>query len=147
MADKVPKSRLIYYKNAFDMFDKKKIGVLTYKEISNVLRSLNLAPSEEEIKEMIDEVDLDGNGEIDFEEFVTLMNRRSKQTDMEEELFNAFKVLDKEGNGLISITELRHLMGNPKNEDEIDELLYENDGDEDGLINYEEFIKNILKRK
>ena len=147
MIDDVPKSRLIYYRNAFDMFDKKKIGIITLKELSNVIRSLNLDPTEEEIKEMIDEVDLDGNGEIDFEEFVTLMNRRSKQTDMEEELFNAFKVLDKEGNGLISITELRHLMGNPKNEDEIDELLYENDGDEDGLINYEEFIKNILERK
>jgi len=146
MVDKVPKSRLIYYRNAFDMFDKKKIGVLTYKEISNVLSSLNLAHSEEEIKEMIDEVDLDGNGEIDFDEFVTLMDRKSQQIDIEEELINAFRVLEKEGNGLISLTDLRNLMINRKNEEEIDEILSENDKDEDGYINYEEFIKFILKK-
>ena len=147
MLDEVPQDRRKEYKDAFEMFDKNKDGVITTKELANIMRSLNQDPTEEELNEMIEEVDLDKNGEVDFEEFVTLMNRRSKQTDMEEELFNAFKVLDKEGNGLISITELRHLMGNPKNEDEIDELLYENDGDEDGLINYEEFIKNILERK
>jgi Ca2+-binding EF-hand superfamily protein len=149
MIDDVPKSRLIYYRNAFDMFDKKKIGIITLKELSNVIRSLNLDPTEEEIKEMIDEVDLDGNGEIDFEEFVTLMNRRSKQTDIEDEIFNAFKVFDKEGNGLISITDLRHLipLGNQLSEEEIDEMLFENDEDGDGFIVYEDFIKNMLERK
>ena len=66
---------------------------------------------------------------------------------MKDELMNAFKVLDKEGNGLISLTEMRHLMGNHINESEIDEILLENDDDEDGFINYEEFIKNVLKKK
>ena len=149
MIDDVPKSRLIYYRNAFDMFDKKKIGIITLKELSNVIRSLNLDPTEEEIKEMIDEVDLDGNGEIDFEEFVTLMNRRSKQTDIEDEIYNAFKVFDKEGNGLISVTELRHIMmtlGDQLTEEEIDDMLKEADNDGDGYINYEEFIKNMLTR-
>ena len=81
-------------------------------------------PTEEELKEMIDEVDLDGNGEIDFEEFVTLMNRRSKETDTEEVIINAFKVFDIEGNGLLSITDMRHIMINMTenvNEDELDE--------------------------
>ena len=149
MMNKVPKARIIHYRNAFNMFDKKKDGVITLKELSNVLRSLNLDPTEEEIKEMIDEVDLDGNGEIDFEEFVTLMNRRSKETDIEEEVLNAFKVFDKEGNGLISNTELRHILTELEDgftEEEIDDLLLESDDDGDGFISYAEFIKNMIKK-
>ena len=131
------------------MFDKDKDGTITTKELANVMRSLNQDPTEEELNEMIAEVDLDGNGEIDFEEFVTLMNRRSKETDTEEEVLNAFKVFDKEGNGLISVTELRHIMvtlGDQLNEDEVDELLREADSDGDGFINYEEFIRTLMAR-
>ena len=106
------------------MLDKGKDGKITLLELANVMRSLNMDPTEEELKEMIDEVDLDGNGEIDFEEFVTLMNRRSKETDTEEVIINAFKVFDIEGNGLLSITDMRHIMINMTenvNEDELDE--------------------------
>ena len=77
MLDDIPEERKLEYKEAFDMLDKGKDGKITLLELANVMRSLNMDPTEEELKEMIDEVDLDGNGEIDFEEFVTLMNRRS----------------------------------------------------------------------
>jgi calmodulin len=149
MLDEIPEDRRKEYKDAFEMFDKDKDGTITTKELANVMRSLNHDPTEDELNEMIAEVDLDGNGEIDFEEFVTLMNRRSKETDTEEEVLNAFKVFDKEGNGLISVTELRHIMitlGDQLNEDEVDELLREADSDGDGFINYEEFIRTLMAR-
>ena len=43
---------------------------------------------------MINEVDADGNGTIDFPEFLSLMARKMKDTDTEEELIEAFKVLN-----------------------------------------------------
>ena len=147
--DEVPQDRRKEYKDAFEMFDKNKDGVITTKELANIMRSLNQDPTEEELNEMIEEVDLDKNGEVDFEEFITLMNRRSKEIDIEEEVLNAFKIFDKEGNGLISITELRHIMmtlGDQLSEEEIDDMLKEADSDGDGYINYEEFIKNMLLR-
>ena len=125
MLDEIPEDRRKEYKDAFEMFDKDKDGTITTKELANVMRSLNHDPTEDELNEMIAEVDLEGNGEIDVEEFVTVMTRRSKETDTEEEVLNAFKVFDKEGNGLISVTELRHIMitlGDQLNEDEVDEL-------------------------
>ena len=131
------------------MLDKGKDGKITLLELANVMRSLNMDPTEEELKEMIDEVDLDGNGEIDFEEFVTLMNRRSKETDTEEVIINAFKVFDIEGNGLLSITDMRHIMINMTenvNEDELDEILINADTDGDGFIKYEEFIRMLLTK-
>ena len=131
------------------MLDKGKDGKITLLELANVMRSLNMDPTEEELKEMRDEVDLDGNGEIDFEEFVTLMNRRSKETDTEEVIINAFKVFDIEGNGLLSITDMRHIMINMTenvNEDELDEILINADTDGDGYIKYEEFIRMLLTK-
>ena len=61
---------------------------------------------------MINGVDADGNGTIDFPEFSSLMARKMKDTDTEEELVEAFKVFDRDGNGFISTAELRHVMTN-----------------------------------
>ena len=74
------------------------------------MRSLGQNPTEAELQDMINEVDADGNGTIDFPEFCTLMARKMKDTDSEEELKEAFRVFDKDGNGFISAAELRHIM-------------------------------------
>jgi EF hand/EF-hand domain pair len=76
------------------------------------MRSLGQNPTEAELQDMINEVDADGNGTIDFPEFLTMMARKMKDTDSEEEIKEAFKVFDKDGNGFISAAELRHVMTN-----------------------------------
>lgn len=76
------------------------------------MRSLGQNPTEAELQDMINEVDADGNGTIDFPEFLTMMARKMKDTDSEEEIKEAFKVFDKDGNGYISAAELRHVMTN-----------------------------------
>ena len=42
------------------------IGVITSKELGTVMRSLGQNPSESELQDMINEVDADNNGTIDF---------------------------------------------------------------------------------
>merc|ERR1719359_2225544 len=96
---------------------------------------------------MINEVDADGNGTIDFPEFLSLMARKMKDTDTEEELIEAFKVFDRDGNGFISAAELRHVMtnlGEKLTDEEVDEMNREADVDGDGQINYEEFVKMMM---
>ena len=66
------------------------------------MRSLGQNPTEAELKDMIDEVDTDGNGKLDFAEVLTMMARKMQDGDTEEEIREAFKVFDKDGNGLIS---------------------------------------------
>mmetsp|Transcript_3482 Transcript_3482/g.533 ORF Transcript_3482/g.533 Transcript_3482/m.533 type:complete len:81 (-) Transcript_3482:214-456(-) len=56
---------------------------------------------------MINEIDADGNGLIDFDEFCKLMAKKMKDTDTEEELIEAFKVFDRDNNGKIDADELR----------------------------------------
>merc|ERR1712187_691513 len=54
-------------------------------------------PTAAELQDMINEVDADGNGTIDFPEFLSLMARKMKDTDTEEELIEAFKDVDGDG--------------------------------------------------
>ena len=49
------------------------------------MRSSGKKPTEAELQDMINEVDADGNGTIDFPEFLSLMARKMKDTDTEEE--------------------------------------------------------------
>ena len=98
---------------------------------------------------MINEVDADGNGTIDFPEFLSLMARKMKDTDTEEELIEAFKVFDRDGNSFISAVELRHVMtnlGEKLTDEEVDEMIREADVDGDGQTNYEEFVKMVMAK-
>ena len=53
-------------------------GCITLEELGTVIKSLGQDPSEEELQEMIREVDSDGNGTIEFGEFLNLMARKVK---------------------------------------------------------------------
>ena len=136
-------------KNIFDKYDSNKDGNVTSDELANILKAININASDEEIKEIIEELELEGNNEINFENFVSMVNRREKDVDTEEEVLKAFKFFDKEGNGLININDLKHIMitvGKNISEAEIDDMLKEADLDMDGFINYEEFIRSLLTK-
>ena len=87
-------------------------GAITTRELGTIMHALGQNPTEAELHDMINEVDVDGNGTIDFPEFLTMMARKMRDTDSEEEIREAFKILDKHGNGFISAAELRHVMTN-----------------------------------
>jgi calmodulin len=73
------------------------------------MRSLGHNPGEEELHRIMNEVDLDHNGEIDFSEFLTMMSKMGQNT-VDDELNEAFRVFDKDGSGSISEEELKLVM-------------------------------------
>ena len=95
---------------------------------------------------MVDEVDANKNGTIDFDEFVTLVARRRDET--EEELREAFDIVaetkDGEGNNAyISHDDLKKMMdrlGMNLTDEDIAEMIKVADTDQDGKVNYEEFL-------
>jgi calmodulin len=136
-------------KDAFNLFDKDGDGNITTKELGTVMRSLGQNPTENELQEMINEVDADCSGTIEFSEFLNLMAKKMKDTDTEEELVEAFKVFDKDSNGFISAVELKHVMtnlGEKLSDEEIDDMVKEADFDGDGQINYKEFVHMVMAK-
>mmetsp|Transcript_15582 Transcript_15582/g.2596 ORF Transcript_15582/g.2596 Transcript_15582/m.2596 type:complete len:81 (+) Transcript_15582:156-398(+) len=80
----------------------------------------------------MNEIDTDGNGLIDFDEFITLLQRKNRDIDTEEELRELFMVFDRDGDGHITPAELRHVMktlGEALSEEEVDEIMAEGDKD------------------
>ena len=135
------------FQDIFDQFDKDKDGKISGKELANAMISMGQNPTDDEINEMMREFDLNQDGLIDFEEFMILMTKSSPDTQTEDEVINAFRVFDKEGNGLIASSELKHIMmtiGDKMTEEEADEMVNEADIDEDGMINYEEFVRMMM---
>ena len=100
-------------------------GCISTKQLSSLMRCLGQTPTEAELQDMINEVDCDGNGTIDFPEFLEMQARKMKDTDTEEELVEAFRVFDRNGTGFITAAEFRHVMtnlGEALSDDEIDEM-------------------------
>lgn len=117
--------------------------------------------SEDEIKQILSKPDLDGNGEIEFNEFVVVIKKLLTLADMEsssedeekkaeaEAVFNAF---DEDGSGEISVNELKkalETLGQNPTDKEIQQLIKEADEDGSGEIDKDEFVAlvGIYKKK
>ncbi|KAI1811359.1 putative calmodulin [Poronia punctata] len=125
------------------------LGVITKDELGTVMRSLGQNPSQAELEDMINEVDGNNSGTIDFAEFLTMMARKMNSTDSEEEIREAFKVFDRDNNGFISAAELRHVMtsiGEKLTDEEVEEMIREADQDGDGRIDYNEFVQLMMQK-
>ena len=66
-----------------------------------------MEPTDTELRDMVNEVDSDQDGSIDFQEFLAMMSKTWGQENTEEEIRQAFKIFDKNGDGFISADELR----------------------------------------
>ncbi|VEL36621.1 unnamed protein product [Protopolystoma xenopodis] len=148
-SENLTEEQISEFKEAFSLFDKDGDGAITIKELGTVMRSLGQNPTDDELRDMINEVDADGNGTIDFPEFLTMMARKMKDTDIDEEIREAFRVFDRDGDGYISTSELMHVMNNLGEKlttEEIVEMIKEADIDGDGRVNYDEFVEMMLRK-
>jgi calmodulin len=87
------------------------IGTIETHELKQVITQLGDNPTDEEIDDMIIAVDTNGDGEIDFEEFLALMRLRMGESgdDAENHLREVFDMFDTDGSGCIDRNEMRTL--------------------------------------
>ena len=141
----IPEDKIAEYKEAFDMFDKDKSGTISAVEITKIMKNFGNPVSKKEVDRMIAEIDTTGDGELDFEEFVTLMQRNISYIEESEEdlVLRAFKSFDKDHDGKITNYEFRYILtqlGDKFTDEECDTLFKECDLDNDGILVYQDFI-------
>jgi len=140
--DQFSPAQIAELREVFALFDKDGDGAITATELGTVMGQLGPAPTESELQDMVNEVDLDGNGMIDFSEFLGLVTKMIREGQSDDEMKEAFDIFDKDRNGLISAFELRNVMSNlgeQLTDEEVEEMMREADTDMDGYLNFEEF--------
>ena len=138
------------FKEAFDIFDVDRGGTITPNELAEVMKSLGQKPTKERLAAMVNEIDADGDGEIDFAEFLTMMLRQMNDGDPEKELRDVFAVFDKDQSGTISAGELKSVMrivGEKLTEQEIEDAIRLADTTGDGEVDYDEFVSFVLSNE
>ncbi|KAK8494675.1 hypothetical protein V6N12_037488 [Hibiscus sabdariffa] len=94
------------------------------------------------------DVDKDGSGAIDFDEFAYMMTTKIGERDTIQELMKAFHIIDQDNNGKISAQDIERIadeLGVNLTEKEIQDMIEEADRDKDGEVNMDEFM-GMMKR-
>nr|XP_031531449.1 WD repeat-containing protein 92 [Vicugna pacos] len=99
------------------------------------------------VQRVIDIFDTDGNGEVDFKEFIEGVSQFSVKGDKEQKLRFAFRIYDMDKDGYISNGELfqvlKMMVGNNLKDTQlqqiVDKTIINADKDGDGRISFEEF--------
>ena len=131
MTEQLSEEQIAEYKESFSLFDKDNDGIIKVEFLGLLVQSLNQYPTKSEINDMINEVDPENTGVLDFPEFISLMARRNKNIDPYEELMEAFKILTKAENNdqaseEISVNFLKVMVkkyGEPLSEKEVNQMV------------------------
>ncbi|UJR13845.1 hypothetical protein I4U23_000856 [Adineta vaga] len=142
--------QIAVFEESFSLLDRDGDGSISNSEIHSLMNSLGYSPSHEDISSVISKVDIDGDGSVDFDEFLIMMQRRKSTGGSGMELEKVFNVFDKNKDGFIDKNELYDMLvrlGEHITEDDVIEMIGEADClDHDGKVSYEEF-KAILQPK
>ncbi|KAG2467289.1 CANB1 protein, partial [Polypterus senegalus] len=103
------------------------------------------------VQRVIDIFDTDGNGEVDFKEFIEGVSQFSVKGDKEQKLRFAFRIYDMDKDGYISNGELfqvlKMMVGNNLKDTQlqqiVDKTIINADKDGDGRISFEEFCADL----
>jgi len=132
-------------REAFTALDKNGDGLLTAKEMKIGLENAKMKEIPADLQQILEEVDSDGSGVIDYTEF--LAATLDKAVYMKESVcWQAFRVFDKNGDGKIDKKEIAAILHNPESDvakmagSDLAEIIKEIDTDGDGEISFEEFM-------
>ncbi|XP_062526334.1 troponin C isoform X2 [Bombyx mori] len=99
-ADELPPEQIAVLRKAFDGFDHNRSGSIPCDFVADILRMMGQPFNKKILEELIEEVDADKSGRLEFPEFVTLAAKFIVEEDaeaMQKELREAFRLYDKEG--------------------------------------------------
>ncbi|CAK62290.1 unnamed protein product (macronuclear) [Paramecium tetraurelia] len=125
----------------FQSLDVDKDGVLSKEELIQGYKKImkNQEQAEQQAERILEEIDKNLSGQIDYSEFIMASINQSKVLS-QKKIEQAFRIFDLDGDGYITKQELEDVMGT-LNQDVWQLFLQETDHNQDGKISYQEFQK------
>merc|ERR1711988_378323 len=123
---------------------------LSEEKMKEILQMMGLRVKQEALDAIIQEVDEDGSGELEFEEFCILAARfliEEDEEQMRKELKEAFRFYDKEGEGFLTIDTLKGILLELEPDltnETLQEIIDEVDEDGSGTIDFDEFMNMMM---
>ena len=137
--------RIIRIRSLFEEFDEDGSGTIGLDELAPVLRALGFSGLDDDLVDFMGKaVDVDGSGELEFEEFVILISGYERMQSMtaDESISALFALFDSDNSGEISAEEFSAVLTSLSclfSQEDVRDLLAEVDRDGDGQIDLEEF--------
>ena len=134
----------------YDLFDAGGDGIVENVELTDFLQTLGFPVSQGDLKEIVAECDENGNGIIEFREFVTVMTDilgnkvQLKIRRKLKEMKDLFHLFDIDGDGDVTVEELFHIMcclGQKPSLEEVQKICNGDDADGNGCLDYGEFVR------
>jgi len=160
-------------REAFDLFDTDGNGTIDPNELKAAMTNLGFDAKNHTVYQMISDIDKNGTGDIDFDEFLDLMTIKLGDSDSEEDVRKVFDLFDDDKTGYITIQNLKRVAKDlDENMSDADLLemiergkefgcipfnlwrrvlilpfhLASADNDQDGQINFEDFYSIMTKK-
>ncbi|XP_030539488.2 calcium-dependent protein kinase 26-like [Rhodamnia argentea] len=145
IAESLSEEEIAGLKEMFKAMDTDNSGAITFDELKAGLRRYGSTMKDTEIRDLMDAADVDNSGTIDYGEFIAATIHLNK-FEREEHLIAAFQYFDKDGSGYITVDELQHACSEHNITDVlIEDIIREVDQDNDGRIDYGEFVAMMQK--
>ena len=148
IASRLQENEINDLKKIFQAFDKDKDGQLNYQEFkAGLLRLKSHKIKPDEIHSYFSTIDTHKNGKIDYSEFIAACLQKNIIL-KEENLLEAFSMLDKDNTGKISKSALMSVLKlQSKDDSYVNELIKNADKNQDGFIDYKEFLEFMGYKK
>ena len=142
VAKTLSKEEIAGMKEVFQAFDTDRSGTVTISELMDGLRKKGVDKAASEVAELVKSMDMDGNGELDYEEFIAATLSTAKMEN-EDNLARAFAYFDKDNSGYISRSEVQKVItdfGLDHEFGDVNDFMAAADTNKDGKIDYDEFL-------
>ena len=143
------KDQILVLKKCFDGFADEE-GAIPVDQVGSILSMMGMKVKPSALREIIEDIDEDGSGLLEFAEFCQLAAKFLVEEDEEalkKELKEAFRIYDKEQLGYISIETLKEILrelDNKLTEDDLDGIIEEVDEDGSGTMDFDEFQEMMM---
>merc|ERR1711896_116615 len=105
-AGQLSEEQLDEIREAFSLFDSDASGAIDVRELKAAMRALGFEVKNEELKKMVSDIDNDGNGTIEFTEFLSMMTGKMGEKDTCEDIEKVFKLFDDDSSSKITFKNL-----------------------------------------